>query len=252
MLLEIVCGILSGASVAPLVAIVDEAIFSNASGKATILNSIRQSFSKLFKHPIVFIRGTTFLWIWMVYGSKYVVSNCVERYLIQKRAKSISTSPTKFIATSATNIGMSVLKDRVFTRMFGTTKPRPIPARSLACYTIRDAMTIAASFTFVEPVGNMISDKFGIERHSSTTIAQIFCPLLAQTLNTPIFLYGMNLYNNPNSNNAEHRKFIREQYMKTLACRVARIAPAFSIGGVLNRALRKISDKWRSQSPALV
>jgi len=249
MLYEIICGVISGAAVAPLVAIVDAAIFCNASGKATILNSFRQSFTQLFKHPVVFVRGPSFLWIWAVYGSTYVVSNCVERMLIQRNAKSVSSHPTKFLATSGTNITMSVLKDRAFTRMYGTSKPRPIPYMSLTCYTIRDTMTIAASFTFVEPVGLMISERFGIDQGKATTIAQIFCPLIAQILNTPFFLYGMDLYNNPDNTNTEHRRFIREQYMKTLACRFARIAPAYSIGGVFNRSLRKHSEKYRN--PAL-
>jgi len=242
---ETICGVVSGAAVAPLVSIVDEAIFSNASGKATVIQSFRQSFTKLLRHPIQFLRSPTFIWIWAVYGSTYVVSNVVERMLIEAKAKNVSSHPTKFVATSGTNISMSVLKDRAFTRMFGVNSPRPIPKLSLACYTVRDAMTIAASFIFVEPVGIQISEKFGINRHTSTTIAQIFCPLIAQIINTPFFLYGMNLYNNPNNTNAQNVQFIFQQYWKTLACRFARIAPAYSIGGVLNRNLRYHSEKYR-------
>jgi len=243
---ETICGIISGGAVAPLVSIVDEAIFSNASGKATILNSLRQSFRKLFIHPIHFARSPSFLWIWAVYGATYVASNCVDRRLIQSKASPVSSQTTKFLATSSTNIGMSVLKDRAFTHMFGkTTSLRPIPKTSMVCYTARDAMTIAASFTFVEPVGAMISDRFGVDKYTSTLVAQIFCPLIAQTLNTPLFLYGMNLYNNPTSTGRQHLDFIFQQYWKTLACRIARIAPAYSIGGVLNRNMRKRSEKWR-------
>jgi len=244
---ETACGIISGGAVAPLVSIVDEAIFSNASKKATVLNSLKQSFMKLFNHPVSFVRSPAFLWIWAVYGATYVVSNCVERQLIQSNASQVASHPQKFLATSSTNILMSVLKDRAFTKMFGThhSTPRSIPMTSMACYTARDAMTIAASFTLVEPVGVSISERFGIDRYTSTLIAQIFCPLIAQTLNTPLMLYGMNLYNNPENSKKQHFEFINQQYWKTLACRIARIAPAYSIGGVLNTVMRKRSEKWR-------
>jgi len=242
---ETLCGIISGGIVSPLISMVDEAIFSNASGKSTILNSFKQSFFKLFNHPVTFLRSPAFLWIWAVYGSTYVVSNVVDRRLIQSHSPPVSSQSTKFLATSSTNIGMSVLKDRAFSRMFGVNKTlRPMPIASMACYTARDAMTIAASFTFVEPVGCIISERFGVEKSTSTLLAQIFCPLIAQTLNTPLFLYGMNLYNNPENSKKEHVEFIYKQYWKTLACRIARIAPAYSIGGVINRFMRKKFEKW--------
>ena len=246
---EVACGIVSGAAVAPLVSIVDEAIFCNASGKATVMQSFKQSFSKLLKQPLTFLRSPQFLWIWAVYGATYSVSNSVERRLIEKGESSPATSATKFFATSATNIGMSVIKDRAFTRMFGTTIPRPLPPVSMACYAVRDAMTIAASFTLVEPLGGFVSERFGVDKKTGTLFAQICCPLLAQTLNTPFFLYGMNLYNNPASTFTQHRQFMTAEYGKTLACRIARIAPAYSIGGVLNRFLRSRCEQYRTPLP---
>lgn len=248
---EIASGIISGATVAPLVSIVDKAIFSNASGKATVMESFKQSFGELIKHPGQFLKGPTFLWIWAVYGSTYVASNCVERSLLNQGVpkEQVGSHVAKFVAASATNIGMSMFKDRAFTRMFGVTAPRPLPPLSLACYGARDVITIAASFTLVDPIGRLVASKLGIDNHSATLLAQVFCPLLAQALNTPIFLYGMNLYNQPNSTPLQHRQFIFREYGKTLACRLARIAPAFSIGGVLNRLLRAQAERFHSPPP---
>ena len=136
MLFEIVCGLVSGAAVAPLVSVVDEAIFSNASGKATVMQSLKASFSKMLREPGAFVRSPTFLWIWAVYGSTYAVSNSIERVLLDGGTpkSEVATSPIKFLGTSGTNIGMSVLKDRAFTKMFGVTSPRPIPPLSLVCF----------------------------------------------------------------------------------------------------------------------
>ena len=46
---EVVCGGLSGLAVAPVVSIVDKAIFSNASGRAPLLQCIKDSFSSMFR-----------------------------------------------------------------------------------------------------------------------------------------------------------------------------------------------------------
>lgn len=49
-----------------------------------------------------------------------------------------------FFATSVVNVAASVTKDAMFTRMFGTTKPKPLPISTLALFAGRDSMTIAA------------------------------------------------------------------------------------------------------------
>ena len=249
---EILAGLLSGVATAPLVSIVDQAIFCNASGKATVMESLKTSFSTLLRSPGQFFRGPTFLWIWAVYGATYAVSNTTERALIDRGQANASSSVTKFAASSGTNVGMSLLKDRAFTRMFGQIAPRPLPPLSMLCYGMRDAITIAASFSLVEPLGHAFSERAGIDRHASILLAQLACPLLAQTLNTPLFLYGLNLYNAPSSTAIQHTAFIRREYLKTLACRVARIAPAYSIGGVLNRTLRHKLGLLRDSNKYLI
>src|SRR3989338_9057551 len=130
---EILAGLLSGVATAPLVSIVDQAIFCNASGKATVMGSLKTSFSTLLRSPGQFFRGPTFLWIWVVYGATYAVSNTTERALIDRGQANASSSVTKFAASSGTNVGMSLLKDRAFTRMFGQIAPRPRPPLSMLC-----------------------------------------------------------------------------------------------------------------------
>jgi hypothetical protein len=232
---EVVTGIISGATVAPIVSVVDKAIFSNASGKASFTESFKESAMLVARKPVQFLKGPSFLWIWAVYAATYVASNCMDRY---SRTKGLDTASTVLVATSATNIGMSVLKDRAFSRMYGTTAPRPIPFTSLACYATRDFITVSASFTFVAPVARELESMFGIQKSTALLLSQLTCPLVAQLVNTPIFLYGMDLYNKPVATTDQRVDFIKAQYWKTWLSRIARIGPAFSIGGVVNRFLR--------------
>jgi len=232
---EVLTGIISGATVAPIISIVDKAIFSNASGKATFMESFRESAMLVAKKPLQFLKGPSFLWIWAVYGATYVASNCTDRYARQRK---IDVASSVLAATSTTNIGMSVIKDRAFSRMYGTTAPRPIPLGSLACYGTRDFITVAASFTLVQPIAHQLTSMFGLEKSTALLISQLCCPILAQLTNTPIFLYGMDLYNKPVATSAQRAEFIKAQYWNTFMLRIARIGPAFSIGGVINRYLR--------------
>lgn len=232
---EILTGIISGATVAPLISVVDKAIFSNASGKATFMDSFRESARLVATKPLQFLRGPSVLWIWAVYGATYVASNCADRYA---KTRNLPVASTVLAATSSTNIGMSVIKDRAFSRMYGTTAPRPIPFTSLACYGTRDFITVAASFTLVSPIARVLESELGWERSHALLVSQLFCPILAQLTNTPIFLYGMDLYNKPEATSAQRTQFIKAQYWNTFMLRIARIGPAFSIGGVINRFLR--------------
>ncbi|CAN0523712.1 unnamed protein product [Laminaria digitata] len=50
----------------------------------------------------------------------------------------------RFLATSLVNVTASVTKDAIFTRMFGTGMPRPLPITTLMLFAGRDSMTIAA------------------------------------------------------------------------------------------------------------
>jgi hypothetical protein len=61
-----------------------------------------------------------------------------------------------------------------------------------------------------------------------------------QIFSTPLHLYGLDLYNRqekgiPLKNRLE---FIQKEYVKTVLARMARIFPAFGVGGVLNKKVR--------------
>ncbi|CAM9732604.1 unnamed protein product [Choristocarpus tenellus] len=65
------------------------------------------------------------------------------------------------------------------------------------------------------------------------------CPAAVQFLSTPLHLLGLDLYNNPKNLPAQRVSFITREYAASVTARIARIGPAFGIGGVGNTAFRK-------------
>ena len=82
-------------------------------------------------------------WVLFVYGPTYTTANTVE---IICREKGIPVAAPKFVLVSTVNILSTMIKDRFLARMFGATKPKPVPAKSLFLFGFRDSMTILFSF----------------------------------------------------------------------------------------------------------
>jgi hypothetical protein len=215
---------------------VDKAIVSNASGLKPLIPSLMESIKTFFTRPIYFFKQPSFLFIWGVYGGTYIVANSIEA--ICERTKRSSFYP-KFIGSSMANVTLSVLKDRAFARMFGTGDPRPMPVSSMGLFAMRDSMTILASFSLPGLISTELQNKFSVEKFTADTSAQLLTPCSMQILSTPLHLFGLDLYNRPGMTGAERISFIKAKYLETTLARIARIFPAFGIGGVVNKYVRK-------------
>lgn len=235
--------ILSAFTVAPVISIVDKAIVSNASGKEKLVSCLTNGFKTFFTKPVYFLRQPAFLMIWGVYGGTYVVANSIES--ICERSKTSPVVP-KFIGSSATNISLSVIKDKAYARMFGVGDPRPFPSVSLGLFATRDCMTILASFTLPTMVGQAINKRFSIGKQSADNLAQLTVPCLMQFVSSPLHLYGLDKYNRPDRslNFSDRFSRVRQEYLKTSLARVGRILPAFGVGGVVNKYVRKTGKDW--------
>lgn len=249
---EWAAAILSAFTVAPAISIVDKAIVSNASGKEKLISCLFNGFKTLFTKPIHFLRQPAFLMIWGVYGGTYIVSNSIEA--ISERSETSPILP-KFIGSSATNITLSVLKDKAYARMFGMGDPKPFPSICLSLFATRDCMTILASFTLPDIVGKEIDKKFHIGKQNADNLAQLTVPCMMQFLSCPLHLYGLDRYNRPDRTLTYSDRYLRvkQEYFKTAFARVARIMPAFGVGGVVNKYVRKSGKDWlssRNYSPA--
>lgn len=235
--IESVAACISALSVSPAISIIDKAIVSNASGVETLGAGIYNGVKTMITRPIYFLKQPSFVFIFGVYSGTYVVANSIEA--ICERSKRSSFYP-KFIGSSVANVTLSVLKDKAFASMFGKGPPRPLPALSYALFAARDSSTILASFSLPGLISvKLQKDQFWSKGTADTT-AQLFTPVAMQILSTPLFLNGLDLYNRSVATTAERISFVKTEYFKTVLARMARIFPAYGVGGVINKYFRKV------------
>lgn len=154
-------------TVVPAVTIVDQSIFSNASGREPMFTCMKNELRRLLTNPRQFAAQPAFRWILFVYSSTYIVANNCES-LHKRYLPAGNPEMSKFVGTSATNIGASMVKDRAFARLFGAVghAAGPVPLQTLALFGARDAITVGASFTMVRAPhkrrGNTLICFFGL------------------------------------------------------------------------------------------
>ena len=232
---EALVGITTAFAVAPFVSIIDKAIVSNASRVEPLLPCIIAGTKYLATKPLGFFRQPSFLWIWGVYSGTYIAKNWIQAAC--ERVSVDNTIPT-FVGSSAANISLSTAKDRAFVRMFGAGVTRSVPLMSLGIFAARDSMTILASFSLPPVLSSKIQHEWGVSRPKADFFAQLIAPVGMQVISTPLHLLGLDLYNRSQASLLERRTFISQEYVKTALARMARILPAFGIGGVVNTNLR--------------
>lgn len=229
---------------APFIAIIDAAITSNASGRMPLWAAVKEGFSEL-KRPGYFITKPSFRWIAAVYSATYLVANLTQLFV--SRAGHPVDLP-KFTATSATNIAMSMAKDRAFAKLYAahgkvaTAFPKP----SLVLFGARDALTVAFSFTLPPRLTPIVEQSTGLPHDVARGLVQLTAPLAAQIISVPAHLVALDLYNNPQ--NADRFAFVRREYVKTLLARWGRILPAFGIGGVINLQVQDLLNEQLGHS----
>jgi hypothetical protein len=235
--IEWTAAVISAFSVAPAIAIVDRAIVSNASGLQPMIPCAIGGIKSLFTNPIHFLKQPSFLFIWGVYSGTYIVANSTEAICEYNERSSFYP---KFLASSAANVSLSVIKDKAFARMFGVGAVKPMSLRSYCLFATRDSMTILASFSLPGPLSLALQDRLKWTPTVADNMAQLFTPVTIQILSTPLHLHGLDLYNrNTPTSTADRLTFVKQEYVKTTLARMARIFPAFGVGGVLNKFIRK-------------
>jgi len=209
---------------------------SNASGLEPLVPCLINGVKSLFTNPFYFVKQPSFLFIWGVYSGTYIVANSIEA--ICERRNQSSFYP-KFIGSSAANVSLSVLKDKAFARMFGTGAPKPMKLISMGLFGTRDSMTILASFSLPGIIAAKMHADAGFSKASADTLAQLITPVSMQIFSTPLHLLGLDIYNRASASSTQRVTFIQSEYVKTALARMARIFPAFGVGGVVNKSVRK-------------
>ncbi|KAL7786334.1 hypothetical protein V8C37DRAFT_392367 [Trichoderma ceciliae] len=237
----------AGALIAPIITIIDRSIMENASGRNALVDSLRSSLRTLFFRPQTLLLSRPCALVFALYGGTYMTANSLDTAastITNRPASTVTSGPGKFAASSAANVGLCVYKDQVFVRLFGPlgAVPRPVPLPSYALFTIRDCLTIFASFNLpplLAPwIDSRLSDK--MRSHiSGLTTAQFLAPASVQLFSTPIHLLGLDMYNRPNGSWRERWDVVRSNWLVSTGARMCRIIPAFGVGGIVNLKMRQ-------------
>ncbi|KAI5305897.1 hypothetical protein KEM56_002944 [Ascosphaera pollenicola] len=268
----------AAAAISPIITIIDKAIIEKAAKGLSIRDSVSGSVKQLFSRPLMFLGSTPFLLIYMLYSSTYVTANLIDtcsRTISSERGaggfEEVTTGPAKFMATTVVNMSMCVYKDSRFAKFFGDHKPSntppstrkaatsaagsipkhpPMPKTSLGLFCARDSLTIFASFNLPPLLAPSIPDFIAPSAVAKASVAQFVIPSAVQIVSTPIHLLGLDLYNRqrlpvPGADGktlpvpaSERWRRVKRDWMPSFGARIARIAPAFGVGGVLNARMR--------------
>ncbi|ORX91567.1 hypothetical protein K493DRAFT_317179 [Basidiobolus meristosporus CBS 931.73] len=246
LLTDLSSALVSSAFVAPLVAIIDKSVVSNASGRQSLSDGLRAGLKDLFTAPHKFVKQPTFMIMFAVYSGTYAIANWTETVC------NYYDKPwqfPKFVTSSVANIGLSLLRDKLLAQWFGSSaKPRPLPPLSYGCFIARDCLTIAASFNLPPALAPWIQGHVGWSRDNCEIAAQLITPVGVQFLSTPLHLTGLDLYNRPEASSAQRIAFLRKETGPSTAIRMIRILPAFSLGGVANKWMRMKGKEYFTEN----
>lgn len=226
--------------------VVIRSIMENASGRQPMASALKSSFRTLLLRPQTLLFSKPVALIFMVYGGTYLTANTLDTAtstLHNKPANHVTAGTLKFASSSAANVGLCIYKDQVYVKLFGPTGPsRPVPLPSYVLFTVRDCLTIFASFNVPPLLGPVLSHHLSAEfqkKMSGQTVAQFVAPAIVQLFSTPLHLLGLDLYNRPAEVWKERWLTVKKNWAVSVAARVCRIVPAFGVGGVVNTNVRK-------------
>ncbi|KAF2714278.1 hypothetical protein K504DRAFT_369954 [Pleomassaria siparia CBS 279.74] len=236
----------AGVLVAPIIMMIDKGIIENASGRNTLGESLRGSLKELMSRPHGFLRSKPFALIWTLYFGTYFTANSIDTASSTMNPKPIASTTTgidKFIATSTANLALCLYKDNRFTQLFGSTGPsRPVPLPTFALFTVRDSLTIFASFNLPPLLAPSLEKQMGEEMKKyigAASVAQFVTPAAMQLVSTPLHLLGLDLYNREGVRWHDRASRVARDWAKSVLARMGRIIPAFGVGGVVNTKIRR-------------
>lgn len=237
--MELVCDAIAGTAsaflVSPFVTVIDRSIIKQANGSEAFWVGMRKGFYELFTTPWRTVSRRDFLIVWGLYAGTYVAANCIETTM-----KAIGKDPElpKFFGAAAVNIFLCVRKDVIFTKIFSNVPIyRAYPTSSYLLFAIRDSMTVASAFNLPK----LLSGKEAVtpEEKKKEKAIQVATPIITQILSAPIHLLALDLYNFKSSTSFARIARMTTNFPVTVAGRVARIGPAFGIGGIGNTEFRR-------------
>lgn len=248
--------------VAPFLTVVDKAIVESAAGSRTLIESGVESLRGIFQNPRQYFKSPTFLMMWGVYAATYSTANSlktISEHQDYGKADSVDANGSTdkpalghmgvFLGTTFVNSSSALLKDQAYAKMFGTNATNTVvPKLSYAFWIARDFSVIGSSFILPDMVSGHVARAWDIDEKSAKSMSQLALPLVAQFVAGPLHYIGLDLYNRDLTGKSwadaclDRGVFLYRGIAPVIAARIARIAPGYGIGGVLNTNLR---DQWR-------
>ena len=234
----------SSTAVAPFLMCVDRAVVAAAAGTApggSLFRAIAGVAGEFVTKPRVAFAQPALWMVAGVYGGTYLAKN-VSDVCIERRGLSEShagANAAKFAATTACNMGGSILKDAAFARLYGSAVAAVVlvPPTSYALFAARDCLTIGGAFVVPDALAAGLTRATGASRETATTVSQLVSPPLMQVLCTPMHLLSLSLINEPGATAAVRFARLRASTPATLLARSLRMLPAYGVGGILNSTL---------------
>eukprot|EP00980_Cylindrotheca_fusiformis_P014337 scaffold3827_cov179-Cylindrotheca_fusiformis.AAC.1 len=252
-------------AVAPFLTVVDKAIVQSAAGTHNLLRSAFESVQGMFLHPVKYVKSPTFLLMWGIYAGTYSTANSLKTLVEHQsyknavrsdRDSSMSRNDSEdlgkagiFLGTTFVNSGLSLLKDRTYARLYGSNPVQvSVPRLTYAMWMARDLSVVGSSFVLPDLVYPKVMDTYGLDEAAAKGVCQLALPMGAQLVAGPLHYLGLDIYNrNLNSKTwyeavVDRSKSLYRGVTPVIIARIARIAPGYGFGGVMNTKCR---DNWR-------
>lgn len=255
----VACGVTFG--VAPFMSVIDKAIVQRAAGTHTVLQSSIQSITSIVRNPVTFMKSPMFLMMWGVYAATYTTANCLKTVTEHQKHSADNSVENEavplsgankfaiFAVTTTVNSSVSMVKDKFYASHFGSSSAViNIPRATYGLWALRDCTVIGSSFILPEICGEILEQNSELDKATALQVSQLMVPITAQIVASPLQLLGLDLFNRPLTNVpfkemvADRMRFQMSNFSSIVAARIARIAPAYGIGGIGNTHFR---DRWR-------
>ena len=234
----------SSTAVAPFLMCVDRAVVAAAAGTApggSLFRAIAGVAGEFVTKPKTAFAQPALWMVAGVYGGTYLAKNvsdvCIERRGLSESHKGANAA--KFAATTACNMGGSILKDAAFAKLYGSAVAAVVlvsPA-SYALFAARDCLTIGGAFVVPDALAAGLTRATGASRETAATVSQLVSPPLMQVLCTPMHLLSLSLINEPSATAAARIAKLKLATPAALLARSLRMLPAYGVGGILNTTL---------------
>ena len=235
----------SGIAVSPFLMCVDRGVVASAAGTApggSLFRAIASVAGEFVTKPKAAF-GAPALWMVAgVYGGTYFAKNLSDVIIRRGRLEhNPAAGACKFVATTATNAGGSILKDAAFARLYGAAAAGAVavvPPASYALFALRDCLTIGGAFFVPELMAGAMKTALPADRvGAADAAAQLVSPPLMQVLCTPMHLLALDLVNQPAATAAARIARLKNSTPAALFARSLRMLPAYGVGGLLNTSL---------------